>query len=126
MPPARRRRPRAPRRPGGGPEGRGSSTSDDEGATWPKTSARTLARVSALHTRAAKNAKMAPVSEDRGNTTGNIILIDEEGRLTADPGAERRLAAYAGRYRVLPTAGEIVLLQRADAPSRQESSNSAL
>jgi hypothetical protein len=50
------------------------------------------------------------VAEERGN----IILIDEQGGLSADPGAERRLAPHAGRYRVIPTAGEVVILQRVE------------
>lgn len=46
----------------------------------------------------------------------NLVLIDAEGRLTLDPEAQRRLAGRPGRFRVVPTTGEIVILQRvADA-----------
>jgi hypothetical protein len=62
------------------------------------------------------------VSEDRSN----VIIIDEEGRVDADPGAQRRLAAHPGSYRVIPTAGEIVLLQRTDAWQPEHSSSSII
>jgi hypothetical protein len=65
---------------------------------------------------------MRAVSEDRGN----IVIIDEEGHLIVDASAERKLAAYPGRYRVMPTAGEIVILQRTDSDTRRETSASAL
>jgi hypothetical protein len=65
---------------------------------------------------------MPAVSEDHSHS----ILINEEGRLDVDPGAERKLAAYAGRYRVIPTAGEIVILQRCEPAAPAESSSSAL
>lgn len=42
----------------------------------------------------------------------NVILIDADGRLTLDADAQRRLAARPGRFRVVPTTGEIVILQR--------------
>jgi hypothetical protein len=41
-----------------------------------------------------------------------LIGIDEAGRVTVGPGAAKRLAPHAGRFRVVPTTGELVLLQR--------------
>jgi hypothetical protein len=62
------------------------------------------------------------VADDRAN----LIVIDEEGHLVADEGAERKLQQYAGRYRIIPTAGEIVILQRVEPEGRAEGSTSAL
>jgi hypothetical protein len=53
----------------------------------------------------------------------NLVVVDAEGRLVAEPGAQRRLAAYAGRYRLVPTTGELILLQRAGAVVRDDSSS---
>jgi hypothetical protein len=47
------------------------------------------------------------VAEDR-----NVVSIDSEGRITFDAEAQRRLAGRPGRFRVVPTTGEIVILQR--------------
>jgi uncharacterized protein DUF4388 len=47
------------------------------------------------------------VPEDR-----NLFTIESDGRVTLDPDAQRRLTGRAGRYRVIPTTGEIVILQR--------------
>jgi Domain of unknown function (DUF4388) len=65
---------------------------------------------------------MHAVSEDRGN----VVVIDAEGHLVVDPAAERKLSAHPGRFRVIPTAGEIVLLQRIDPEARNEGSASGL
>jgi hypothetical protein len=64
---------------------------------------------------------MRAVSEDRGN----VVIIDEEGHLVVEPGAERKLVGHSGRYRVIPTAGEIVILQRVDPGARTESSSAS-
>lgn len=59
-----------------------------------------------------------PVSDSRAN----LITIDAEGRITAEPGATRRLMQYPGRFRVVPTTGELVILQRvAQADARDQS-----
>jgi hypothetical protein len=50
---------------------------------------------------------VAPNVEDR-----NVVSIDSEGRLSLDGEAQRRLAGRPGRFRVVPTTGEIVILQR--------------
>jgi hypothetical protein len=42
----------------------------------------------------------------------NVFEIESDGRVSLDPEAQRRLAGRAGRYRVVPTTGEIVILQR--------------
>ena len=48
----------------------------------------------------------------------NLIAIDQEGKISVDPGAAKRLQAHAGRYRVVPTTGELVIFQRvADSSS---------
>jgi hypothetical protein len=54
------------------------------------------------------------VAEDR-----NLLVIDADGRVTLEPEAQRRLAAHPGRYRVVPTTGEIVILQRAADRAQQ-------
>ncbi len=65
---------------------------------------------------------MSSPSEERSN----VIIIDSEGRLVSDAASERKLAPYSGRYRVIPTAGEIVILQRVEPAPRAESSTSLL
>ena len=60
------------------------------------------------------------VADDR-----NLVLIDADGRLTLDPEAQRRLAGRPGRFRVVPTTGEIVILQRV-ADQRSNSSVSTI
>ena len=47
------------------------------------------------------------MAEDR-----NVVSIDSEGRITFDAEAQRRLAGRPGKFRVVPTTGEIVILQR--------------
>jgi hypothetical protein len=47
------------------------------------------------------------VAEER-----NVVLIDADGRIALDPEAQRRLSGRPGRFRVIPTTGEIVILQR--------------
>jgi hypothetical protein len=49
------------------------------------------------------------VAEDRDR---NVVLIEADGRLKLDAEAQRRLAGRPGRFRVVPTTGEIVILQR--------------
>jgi hypothetical protein len=49
------------------------------------------------------------VAEDRDR---NVILIEADGRLQVDAEAQRRLAGRPGRFRVVPTTGDIVILQR--------------
>jgi hypothetical protein len=46
------------------------------------------------------------------NNRDNLITIEPDGRVVVGPGAARRLAAHPGRFRVVPTTGELVLLQR--------------
>jgi uncharacterized protein DUF4388 len=60
------------------------------------------------------------VAEDR-----NLVLIDPDGRVTLDPEAQRRLSGRPGRFKVLPTTGEIVILQRV-AESRAQASVSMI
>jgi hypothetical protein len=45
----------------------------------------------------------------------NVVLVDAEGHLLAEAGAQRRLSANPGRFRVVPTTGELVILQRIQA-----------
>jgi hypothetical protein len=49
------------------------------------------------------------VAEDRER---NVVVIESDGRLKLDGEAQRRLAGRPGRFRVVPTTGEIVILQR--------------
>lgn|GEM_PF-1123535 len=58
------------------------------------------------------------MSESRNN----LITIDAEGRITIDPGAQRRLSQTPGRFKVVPTSGEIVILQRVAGDARDSSS----
>jgi hypothetical protein len=51
------------------------------------------------------------VSDNRNN----LVTIDAEGRVTVDPGARKRLMQHPGKFRVVPTTGELVLLQRVAA-----------
>jgi hypothetical protein len=51
------------------------------------------------------------VAEER-----NVVVIESDGRLTIDTEAQRRLAGRPGRFRVVPTTGEIVILQRLAEP----------
>lgn len=50
---------------------------------------------------------MSSVAEER-----NVVSVDSEGRITFDAEAQRRLAGRPGRFRVVPTTGEIIILQR--------------
>jgi len=59
------------------------------------------------------------VAEDR-----NLVLIDPDGRLSLDPEAQRRLSGKPGRFRVVPTTGEIIILQRVAESRTQGSSGS--
>ena len=49
------------------------------------------------------------VPEDRDR---NLVLIEADGRMRLDAEAQRRLAGRPGRFRVIPTTGEIIILQR--------------
>ncbi len=49
------------------------------------------------------------VAEDRER---NVVVIEADGRVKMDSEAQRRLAGRPGRFRVVPTTGEIVILQR--------------
>jgi hypothetical protein len=49
------------------------------------------------------------VPEDRDR---NVVLIEADGRVRIDAEAQKRLAGRPGRFRVVPTTGEIVILQR--------------
>jgi hypothetical protein len=60
------------------------------------------------------------VAEDR-----NVVLIDADGRVSVDHEAQRRLAGRPGRFRVVPTTGEIVILQRV-AETRAQGSVSVI
>jgi hypothetical protein len=67
------------------------------------------------------------VSDPRTLTSNNVITIDAEGRVTVEPGAARRLAQTPGRYRVVPTTGELILLQRVgDNPTARDVSSLAI
>ncbi len=44
--------------------------------------------------------------------TDNLITIDDAGRITVGVGAAKRLAPHQGRFRVVPTTGELILFQR--------------
>jgi hypothetical protein len=61
------------------------------------------------------------VAEDR-----NVVSIDSEGRIALDAEAQRRLAGRPGRFRVVPTTGEIVILQRTPDVRGGSSSVSAI
>ena len=49
------------------------------------------------------------VPEDRDR---NVVVIESDGRVKLDAEAQKRLAGRPGRFRVVPTTGEIVILQR--------------
>ena len=49
------------------------------------------------------------VADDRER---NVVLIEADGRVKIDSEAQRRLAGRPGKFRVVPTTGEIVILQR--------------
>ncbi len=63
------------------------------------------------------------MADDRNSS---FITIDAEGRLTVDPGAQKRLAPSAGRFRLIPTTGDLVILQRVPDSVRREGSTSTL
>ena len=49
------------------------------------------------------------VAQDRDR---NVVVIEGDGRLQLDGEAQKRLAGRPGKYRVVPTTGEIIILQR--------------
>jgi hypothetical protein len=51
------------------------------------------------------------VAENRDNQ----IVIEPDGRVVIGTAAAKRLAQHPGRFRVVPTTGELVLLQRVEA-----------
>lgn len=55
----------------------------------------------------------------------NLFVIESDGRISLDPEAQKRLAGRAGRYRVIPTTGDILILQRVSA-TRASASVSAI
>ncbi len=59
----------------------------------------------------------------------NLVTIESDGQVGLDLDAQRRLAAHPGRYRVLPTTGDLILMQRAARDqnlSSRETSSSAI
>jgi hypothetical protein len=60
------------------------------------------------------------VAEDR-----NLVVIDPDGRLSLDSEAQRRLSGKPGRFRVVPTTGDILILQRV-AENRSQGSVSMI
>src|SRR6185369_17940496 len=62
----------------------------------------------------------AGVADQRDNPK-NLLTIDPDGRVTLEVGAQKRLAVHPGRYRVVPTTGELVILQRVAQEQRAES-----
>ena len=52
----------------------------------------------------------------------NLILVDEQGRITVGPGAQQRLKPHAGRFRMVPTTGELLILQRLAPEQRGDTS----
>ena len=42
----------------------------------------------------------------------NVLIIHSDGRVQLEPGAQKRLALHPGRYRVVPTTGELIIFQR--------------
>jgi hypothetical protein len=63
------------------------------------------------------------VADDR---TSSTITIDAEGRVTLEPGAQKRLAQSPGRFRVVPTTGELVIFQRIPEARREASSSTLI
>jgi hypothetical protein len=58
---------------------------------------------------------------DRRND--NIVTIDPDGRLATEPGAALRLKPHVGRFKVVPTTGELIILQRvANDPNSRDAS----
>jgi hypothetical protein len=49
------------------------------------------------------------VAQDRER---NVVVIEGDGRVQLDGEAQKRLAGRPGKYRVVPTTGEIIILQR--------------
>ncbi len=62
------------------------------------------------------------MADDRNNS----LIIDGDGRVTIDPGAQKRLAQFPGRYRVIPTTGELVIFQRVAGEGPRDSSTSTM
>jgi hypothetical protein len=52
----------------------------------------------------------------------NLLSIDAEGRVSVEAGAMKRLSAHPGRYRVVPTTGELVILQKVAVEQRGDAS----
>ncbi|MDB4968253.1 MAG: hypothetical protein JWN44_3942 [Myxococcales bacterium] len=42
----------------------------------------------------------------------NVVVIESDGKVTVEGEAQKRLAGRPGRFRVVPTTGELVILQR--------------
>jgi hypothetical protein len=49
------------------------------------------------------------VAQDRER---NVVVIEGDGRVQLDGEAQKRLAGRPGKYRVVPTTGEIIILQK--------------
>jgi len=52
----------------------------------------------------------------------NFVIIEPDGRVVIGTNAARRLAQHPGRFRVVPTTGELVLLQRVEVRTGEASS----
>jgi hypothetical protein len=51
----------------------------------------------------------------------NQIVIEPDGRVVIGAAAAKRLAQHPGKYRVVPTTGELVLLQRVESKTGESS-----
>jgi hypothetical protein len=61
-----------------------------------------------------------PVASPRDKSS-NQVVVDPAGQLTVEPGAAQRLSQFPGRYKVVPTTGELIILQRMGAETRDQS-----
>lgn len=58
------------------------------------------------------------MSEPLGKSAQNfVVVVDGEGKITGDPRAQRRLASQAGRYNLLSTTDDLIVMQRAQSRS---------
>lgn len=58
------------------------------------------------------------VSEPLSKSTQSfVVVVDGEGRVSGEPRAQRRLASQAGRYNLVSTTDDLIVLQRAQSRS---------
>ncbi len=64
------------------------------------------------------------MSEPAGKSNPTfVVTVDGEGRITAEPRAQRRIAAQAGRYNLLSSTDDLIVLQRQQSRSLNVAGN---